>query len=68
MKLARISSMTGFDGIEPGKVLRPLALRKPDGEDVRFNLLTAPDPEDLERQAGYLEQIRPTSSVNRVSN
>ena len=68
MKLARISSMTGFDGIETGKVLRPLALRKPDGEDVRFNLLTAPDPEDLERQAGYLEQIRPTSSVNRVSN
>lgn len=40
------------------ELLEMIALRKPDGEDVRFNLLTAPDPEDLERQAGYLEQIR----------
>lgn len=40
------------------ELLEVVALRKPDGEDVRFNLLTAPDPEDLERQAGYLEQIR----------
>ena len=35
-----------------------IALRKPEGEDVRFALLTAPDAEDLERQSGYLEQIR----------
>ncbi|MBD1206694.1 MAG: BREX system Lon protease-like protein BrxL [Rhodobacteraceae bacterium] len=40
------------------ELLEVVALRKPDGEDVRFRLLTAPDPEDLERQAGYLEQIR----------
>jgi ATP-dependent Lon protease len=40
------------------ELLEVVALRKPDGEDVRFNLLTAPDPEDLARQAGYLEQIR----------
>ncbi len=40
------------------ELLEVVALRKPDGEDVRFSLLTAPDPEDLERQAGYLEQIR----------
>lgn len=40
------------------ELLEVVALRKPDGEDVRFNLLTVPDPEDLERQAGYLEQIR----------
>jgi ATP-dependent Lon protease len=40
------------------ELLEVVALRKPDGEDVRFHLLTAPDPEDLERQAGYLEQIR----------
>ncbi len=40
------------------ELLEVVALRKQDGEDVRFNLLTAPDPEDLERQAGYLEQIR----------
>jgi ATP-dependent Lon protease len=40
------------------ELLEAIALRKPDGEDVRFSLLTAPDPEDLERQAGYLEQIR----------
>lgn len=40
------------------ELLEMIALRKPEGEDVRFSLLTAPDPEDLERQAGYLEQIR----------
>ncbi|MEF3045808.1 BREX system Lon protease-like protein BrxL [Pseudotabrizicola sp. L79] len=40
------------------ELLEVVALRKQDGDDVRFNLLTAPDPEDLERQAGYLEQIR----------
>jgi ATP-dependent Lon protease len=40
------------------ELLEVVALRKPDGEDVRFRLLTAPDPEDPERQAGYLEQIR----------
>lgn len=40
------------------ELLEVVALRKPDGEDVRFNLLTAPDSEDMERQAGYLEQIR----------
>ena len=38
--------------------LEMVALRKPDGEDVRFTLVTAPGPEDLERQADYLEQIR----------
>ena len=40
------------------ELLEVIALRKPEGEDVRFALLTAPDAEDLERQAGYLEQIR----------
>lgn len=40
------------------ELLEVVALRKPDGEDVKFSLLTAPDPEDLERQVGYLEQIR----------
>jgi ATP-dependent Lon protease len=40
------------------ELLEAIAIRKPDGEDVRFRLLTAPDPDDLERQAGYLEQIR----------
>lgn len=40
------------------ELLEMIALRKPEGEDVRFSLLTAPDPEDLERQARYLEQIR----------
>jgi ATP-dependent Lon protease len=40
------------------ELLEMIAIRKPDGEDVRFRLLTAPDSEDLERQAGYLEQIR----------
>jgi ATP-dependent Lon protease len=40
------------------ELLEVVALRKPDGEEVRFNLITAPDPEDLARQAGYLEQIR----------
>lgn len=40
------------------ELLEVVALRKPDGEDVRFNLLTAADPEDQGRQAGYLEQIR----------
>jgi ATP-dependent Lon protease len=40
------------------ELLEVVALRKPDGEDVRFSLLTASDPEDLARQAGYLEQIR----------
>ena len=40
------------------ELLEMIALRKPEGEDVRFSLLTAPNPEDLERQAGYLEQIR----------
>jgi ATP-dependent Lon protease len=40
------------------ELLEMIALRKPEGEDVRFALLTAPDAEDLERQSGYLEQIR----------
>jgi ATP-dependent Lon protease len=40
------------------ELLETIAIRKPDGEDVRFRLLTAADPEDMERQAGYLEQIR----------
>ncbi|WP_431299399.1 BREX system Lon protease-like protein BrxL [Tabrizicola sp. BL-A-41-H6] len=40
------------------ELLEVIAIRKPDGEDVRFRLLTAPDPEDLARQTGYLEQIR----------
>ena len=40
------------------ELLEVLALRKPDGEDVRFQLITAPDPEDLVRQTGYLKQIR----------
>lgn len=30
----------------------------PDGEDVRFQLITAPDKEEMVRQTGYLEQIR----------
>ncbi len=40
------------------ELLEVVALRKPDGEDVRFSLVTVPDVEDLDRQAGYLEQIR----------
>jgi ATP-dependent Lon protease len=40
------------------ELLEAIALRKPDGEDVRFSLITMPDAEDLERQSGYLEQIR----------
>jgi ATP-dependent Lon protease len=40
------------------ELLEVVALRKPDGEDVQFRLITAPDPDDLERQTGYLEQIR----------
>lgn len=40
------------------ELLEVVALRKPDGEDVRFNLVTAPDPDDIARQTGYLEQIR----------
>ena len=40
------------------ELLEVVALRKPEGEDVRFSLVTAPDAEDLDRQAGYLEQIR----------
>jgi ATP-dependent Lon protease len=40
------------------ELLEVVALRKPDGEDVRVQLLTTADPEDLERQTGYLEQIR----------
>lgn len=40
------------------ELLEMIALRKPDGEDIRFELVTAPDAEDLERQQGYLEQIR----------
>ncbi|MCA1733564.1 MAG: BREX system Lon protease-like protein BrxL, partial [Acidobacteria bacterium] len=40
------------------ELLEMIALRKPDGEDVRFGLVTAPDAEALERQQGYLEQIR----------
>jgi ATP-dependent Lon protease len=40
------------------ELLEVVAIRKPDGEDVRFKLITAPDPEDPDRQAGYLGQIR----------
>jgi len=40
------------------ELLETIAIRKSDGEDVRFRLLTAPDSEDLERQSGYLAQIR----------
>ena len=40
------------------ELLEVVALRKPDGEDVRFHLVTAPDAEDLARQHGYLEQVR----------
>jgi ATP-dependent Lon protease len=40
------------------ELLEVVALRKPDGEDVQFQLITAPDPDDIERQTGYLEQIR----------
>jgi ATP-dependent Lon protease len=40
------------------ELLEVVALRKPDGEDVQFRLITAPDPDDIERQTGYLEQIR----------
>lgn len=40
------------------ELLEAIAIRKPDGEDVQFWLMTASDPEDLDRQVGYLEQIR----------
>lgn len=40
------------------ELLEVIALRKSDGEDLRFVLVTAPDSEHQERQAGYLEQIR----------
>ena len=40
------------------ELLEVVALRKSDGEDVQFQLITAPDPDDIERQTGYLEQIR----------
>ena len=40
------------------ELLEMVALRKPEGEDVQFRLITAPDSDDLERQTGYLEQIR----------
>jgi len=40
------------------ELLEVIALRKPDGDEVRFRLITVADPEDPERQAGYLEQIR----------
>jgi ATP-dependent Lon protease len=40
------------------ELLEVVALRKPDGEDVQFRLITAPDPDDVQRQTGYLEQIR----------
>lgn len=40
------------------ELLETIALRKADGDDVQFHLVTAPDQEDLEKQAGYLEQIR----------
>lgn len=40
------------------ELLEVVALRKTDGEDVQFQLVTAPDPDDIERQTGYLEQIR----------
>ena len=40
------------------ELLEVIALRKPDGEEVSFRLITAPDAEDLARQQGYLEQIR----------
>ena len=40
------------------ELLEVIALRKADGEDVSFHLVTAPDQEDLARQQGYLEQIR----------
>jgi len=40
------------------ELLEVVALRKPDGEDVRFRLITAPDPDGTDRQLGYLEQIR----------
>lgn len=40
------------------ELLEVIALRKLDGEGVRFNLLSAPDTEDLTRQEGYLKQIR----------
>jgi ATP-dependent Lon protease len=40
------------------ELLEVIAIRKPDGEDVRFSLVTAPDPEDVGRQQGYLDEIR----------
>lgn len=40
------------------ELLEVVALRKPEGEDVRFRLITAVDPEDPERQASYLGQVR----------
>lgn len=40
------------------ELLEVVALRRPDGEDVQFRLITAPDSDDIERQTGYLEQIR----------
>lgn len=40
------------------ELLEIIAIRKPEGEDVQFSLMTAPDPEDPDRQVSYLEQIR----------
>lgn len=40
------------------ELLEVIALRKPDGEEVLFHLVTASDPDDSGRQLGYLEQIR----------
>lgn len=40
------------------ELLEIIAIRKPEGEDVQFSLMTAPDPEDPDRQVCYLEQIR----------
>jgi len=40
------------------ELLEVIAIRKPDGEEVRFSLVTAPDSEDVARQQGYLEEIR----------
>ncbi len=40
------------------ELLEAVALRKPDGEDIQFRLITMSDPDDTERQTGYLQQIR----------
>lgn len=40
------------------ELLEVVAMRKPDGDDISFKLITAQDIDDLDRQSGYLQQIQ----------